>query len=196
MPRQSRAELTRSRLLQATLAALHERGYAGTSTQEVCRRSGLSRGTLLHHFPTRNDLLIAALDAILSERVERFLDAHHGAGPMPLADLVSRLWEQWQGPVYVAWLELAVAARTEPALQAPMRAVMARFDAEILAAFRQLVDTDGLPPAVADALPFLTFAIFNGLAVGWSYGESDRQEPVLDLMKMLAGMMPALRGMQ
>jgi hypothetical protein len=76
-----------------------------------------------------------------------------------------------------------------------MRAVMARFDAEILAAFQQLVDTDGLPPAIADALPFLTFAVFNGLAVGWSYGESDQQEPVLDLIKMLAGMMPALRGL-
>ena len=195
MPRQSRAEATRSRLLQATLAALHERGYAGTSTQEVCRRAGVSRGTLLHHFPTRIDLLVAALDAILSERVEHFMATHQGALPMPPAELIARLWEQWQGPVYTAWLELAVAARTEPELRAPMRAVMLRFDAELLVAFQQLVDTDGLPPEFADALPFLTFAVFNGLAVGWGYGETEQQEPVMDLMKMLAGMMPALRGL-
>ncbi len=139
MSRQSRAEITRDRLLSATLESLHERGYSGTSTQEVCRRAGVSRGTLLHHFPTRIDLLCAA--------------------------------------------------RTEPALQAPMRTVMTRFDAEILAAFRALVDTAHLPPQLVEVLPFLTFAVFNGLAVGWGYSESGQEEPVLALMEQLAGVL-------
>ena len=191
MSRQPRAEATRARLLSATLESLHERGYSGTSTQEVCRRAGVSRGTLLHHFPTRTALLVAALDTILSERVAGFVDAHQGAS-MPL--LLRRLWGQWEGPVYAAWLELAVAARTEPALQAPMRRVMARFDADILAAFQTLVDTDGLPPQVAAVIPFLTFAVFNGLAVGWGYNDSGPEEPVLELLERLSGMLPMLRG--
>ena len=194
MPRQSRAEATRASLLAATLASLHDRGYAGTSTQEVCRRAGVSRGTLLHHFPTRIDLLVAALDAILIERVENFLAVHRGTEPVPMPMLVRSLWGQWKGPVYVAWLELAVAARTEPALQEPMRSVMARFDVEILAAFHELVDVGDLPPAIADVLPFLTFAVFNGLAVSRGYGETDQEEPVLNLIEMLAGLLPALRG--
>ncbi|MDG1484010.1 MAG: TetR/AcrR family transcriptional regulator [Myxococcota bacterium] len=193
MSRQPRAEATRARLLSATLESLHERGYSGTSTQEVCRRAGVSRGTLLHHFPTRIDLLVAALDTILSERVAGFVDAHQGAS-MPLPILLRRLWGQWEGPVYAAWLELAVAARTEPALQAPMRSVMARFDADILAAFQTLVDTDGLPPQVAAVIPFLTFAVFNGLAVGWGYNDSGQEEPVLELLERLAGLLPILRG--
>jgi len=193
MSRQPRAEATRARLLSATLESLHERGYSGTSTQEVCRRAGVSRGTLLHHFPTRTALLVAALDTILSERVAGFVDAHQGAS-MPLPLLLRRLWGQWEGPVYAAWLELAVAARTEPALQAPMRRVMARFDADILAAFQTLVDTDGLPPQVAAVIPFLTFAVFNGLAVGWGYNDSGQEEPVLELLEQLAGLLPILRG--
>lgn len=193
MTRQLRAEATRASLLSATLQSLHERGYSGTSTQEVCRRAGVSRGTLLHHFPTRTDLLVAALDTILTERVASFVAANQGE-PVPLPVLLRRLWGQWEGPVYAAWLELAVAARTEPALQEPMRSVMARFDAEILAAFQTLVDTDDLPPQLAGVLPFLTFAVFNGLAVGWGYNESGQEEPVLDLLEQLAGLLPMLRG--
>jgi AcrR family transcriptional regulator len=188
MSRQSRAEITRDRLLSATLESLHERGYSGTSTQEVCRRAGVSRGTLLHHFPTRIDLLCAALDTILTERVASFVAENRGQS-VPLPVLLRRLWGQWEGPVYVAWLELAVAARTEPALQAPMRTVMTRFDAEILAAFRALVDTAHLPPQLVEVLPFLTFAVFNGLAVGWGYSESGQEEPVLALMEQLAGVL-------
>jgi AcrR family transcriptional regulator len=192
MSRQLRAEATRSRLLSATLESLHEGGYSSTSTQEVCRRAGVSRGTLLHHFPTRIDLLVAALDTILTERIASFVAANQGVS-VPLPVLLRRLWGQWEGPVYAAWLELAVAARTEPALQVPMRAVMSRFDAEILAAFQALVDIEGLPPQLAEVLPFLTFAVFNGLAVGWGYSEAGQEEPVLDLLERLAGLLPMLR---
>ena len=193
MSRQPRAEATRSRLLSATLQSLHERGYSGTSTLEVCRRAGVSRGTLLHHFPTRTDLLVATLDTILIERVAGFVASNQGES-VPLPVLLRRLWGQWEGPVYAAWLELAVAARTEPTLQAPMRSVMARFDAEILAAFQTLVDTEGLPPQLVEVIPFLTFAVFNGLAVGWGYNDSGPEEPVLELLERLSGMLPMLRG--
>ena len=173
MARQTRAEATRTRLIEATIAALAECGYSGTSTQEVCRRAGVSRGTMLHHFPTRLTLLVASLDDILSDRVERFVDTH-GGGPTHPAALVRALWDQWQGPVYVAWLELAVAARTEPELRKPMREVMERFDAQISDAFAKLVDLDSLPPDLAEVVPTMVFALFNGLMVGASYEAEDR----------------------
>ena len=125
--------------------------------------------------------------------MESFLATNRGES-LPLPLLLGRLWAQWEGPAYTAWLELAVASRTEPALRAPMRATMARFDAEILAAFRELTDTTALPPSWADALPFLTFAVFNGLAVGRGYEESGQEAPVLELLEGLAGLLPAPHG--
>ena len=91
MSLQPRAVATRARLLKATVEALAECGYKGTSTQEVCRRAEVSRGTLLHHFPTRIALLVGSLDAILSERVTRFMEARAGQGPIAPADLVRQL---------------------------------------------------------------------------------------------------------
>jgi len=190
MARQSRAEATRKRLLEATVEALSECGYSGASTQEVCRRAGVSRGTLLHHFPTRTELLVASLDAILADRVEHFMRTHRGNGAADTATLLKDLWSQWQGPVYAAWLELAVAARTQPDLRQPMREVMARFDDQILAAFQELIDFEPLPPGAELAIPFVTFALFNGLAVGRSYESDDREQPILQLIELLAGMLP------
>jgi len=194
MSRQPRATATRSRLLDATVEALAECGYRGTSTQEVCRRAGVSRGTLLHHFPTRIELLVGSLDAILTDRVAAFMEAHRERGPVPPEVLVRQLWAQWQGPVYVAWLELAVAARTEPALRAPMKEVMARFDTEILHAFRELVDSSHLSEAFADALPTLAFAFFNGLAVNRGYDADTDEDSAIALIENLARLLPIAGG--
>ena len=51
---------TRERLLDAVFEALSESGYAGTTTTEVARRSGLTRGAQLHHFGTKGEMMVAA----------------------------------------------------------------------------------------------------------------------------------------
>ncbi len=187
MPRalQSRALITRHRLLAATVEALVECGYAGATTQEVCRRAGASRGTLLHHFKTRIELLLAALESILADRVEAFVAAH-AAEPLDAAQLVDLMWAEWQGPALRAWLELAVAARTNDALRAPMRVVMLDFEARVHAAFEAILGPEGLPPMFREGAPMLLFALLNGLAVGQSYEDEGHALPVLNLMKQLA----------
>src|SRR5262245_123909 len=59
---QERLAPTRTRLLEAVVAALAECGYAGTTTTEVARRSGLTRGAQLHHFGTKDQMMLAAVD--------------------------------------------------------------------------------------------------------------------------------------
>ena len=185
-PRQARAEATRLRLLDATVASLAERGYAGTSTQAVCRHAGVSRGTLLHHFATRDDLLLAALQHVLHAVVEDFVAARMAEEQVSVEALISLMWAQWQGPALTAWLELAVAARTKPELQAPMRVVMRDFDALIVAACEQLLPLQELPPEFRAGSPFFVFALLNGLAVGRSYEEPGHAQPVIDLLTHLA----------
>ena len=182
MARQARAEATRNKLLEATVSALAERGYAGTTTQEVCRRAGCSRGTLLYHFSKREDLLVAALDFVLNERVRSFVADHQELAQGDVEDFLRALWRQWQGPALAAWLELAVAARTQPSLREPMRATMLQFDEQVRWAFRTLQPLGQLPPELAEPAPFMVFAILNGLAVGQSYEEPGHSEPVLQML--------------
>ncbi|MCO4744848.1 MAG: TetR family transcriptional regulator [Proteobacteria bacterium] len=178
--RQARAIETRQLLLDATLEALVEVGYAGTTTQEVCRRAGASRGKLLHHFPRRTDLLIAALEEVLTQRVQGFVDDHQ-PGEQDLAALITAMWAHWKGPALYAWLELAIAARTNAELREPLRVVMRQFDVNVRAAFGALLP-GALPPALRDTAPMMVFAALNGLAVDRIYSDEATIQPTLALL--------------
>lgn len=182
---QARARATRSQLLDHTVEALVECGYAGTTTQEVCRRAGVSRGTLQYHYKTRIELLVAALEHVLSSVVHAFVTERVAEGTTEPHLLLRLMWEQWKGPALTAWLELAVAARTNEALRAPMRDVMVDFDDLVRQSFRTLFPENVLSAQVRDEAPFFVFALFNGLAVGRSYEDPGHETAVLSLLEKL-----------
>ena len=104
----------RSRLLRATIDCLVEEGYAGTSTTLICRRAGVSRGAQVHHFPHKQDLLVAALEHVFELRRStlRTALATIDPGPARVEEAFLKMWEVVDGGPTEAWLELAVAART------------------------------------------------------------------------------------
>jgi AcrR family transcriptional regulator len=182
---QARARATRHNLLSHTAAALAECGYAGTTTQEVCRRAQVSRGTLQYHFPTRTDLLVGALDFVLTSAVDSFV-AEAARDGLTAADLVPRMWTHWQGPALTAWLELAVASRTEPELRAPMQEVMAAFDQRIHATFAHLFGDEAIAQQHRRSAPLLLFAILNGLSVSRAYEAPGQSDDILALTQQLS----------
>jgi AcrR family transcriptional regulator len=52
-----RALRSRAAVLSSTVELLSERGYGGTSVDEISRRSGVAKTTIYRHWPTRTDLL-------------------------------------------------------------------------------------------------------------------------------------------
>ena len=68
---EERSAETRRRLLDATVACLFERGYAGTTTTEIASRAGVSRGAQLHHFPKKDELVVSALEHVFELRLAR-----------------------------------------------------------------------------------------------------------------------------
>src|ERR1700742_2829759 len=50
---------TRAKILAAAIQSLNEVGYAETSTVRVAAEAKVARGSLLHQFPTRVDLILA-----------------------------------------------------------------------------------------------------------------------------------------
>jgi AcrR family transcriptional regulator len=110
----------RARLLEATVECLVERGFAGTSTTLVSERAGVSRGAQLHHFPTKNALVVAAVEHLTERRRAELAAAAAtlpgGAGRTRA--VLQMLADHFTGPVFTAALELWVAARTDDALLA------------------------------------------------------------------------------
>jgi AcrR family transcriptional regulator len=119
---EERSAETRERLLDATLQCLLELGYTGTSTTEVCQRTGLSRGALLHHFPTKQALVIEAVRRLVTRMGVENLAHAAGAAPSddPLDRMFDVIWNNFRQPLFHAVLELWIAARTDPELHASL----------------------------------------------------------------------------
>jgi AcrR family transcriptional regulator len=121
-PQQQRRDGTRRALLDAAVGSLVELGFARTTTLEVQKRSGLSRGALLHHFPTKAELLAATI-VHLGEMRGRELKHHAVKLPRggPRIDaVIDLLWQSFTGPLFYVAMELRAAARTDVELRAAL----------------------------------------------------------------------------
>ena len=63
---------SRQRIIDATLATLQDKGFAGTSTRAIAAAGGFKSGLIFYYFPTLNDLLIAAVESVSTERLDRY----------------------------------------------------------------------------------------------------------------------------
>jgi AcrR family transcriptional regulator len=161
-----RSAATQIRLLDATIECLIERGWAGTSTTEIVRRAGVSRGAQVHHYPTKEDLVIAAVEHLVERRIREFeaTFADLPSAQRTPAAAMRVLYEHCFRATFEPWLELAVAARTDPALHARFVEFEARFFDTALATFRGLFPDAAADPAFARIALRLTFAVLDGLA--------------------------------
>jgi AcrR family transcriptional regulator len=167
---EERSSTTRHLLLEAAIECLDERGFAGTTTTEVAERAGVSRGAQLHHYPTKRELVSAAIEYVLERRLREFREGFatrrdkHKDAASRMESAVELLWELTKGSTFYAWLELLVAARTDKKLRKEMTAIAKRFEVGLLDAFReafpQLKDTPAL-----DTAPWFTLATLQGFAL-------------------------------
>lgn len=167
MTRRSQAERsasTQTALLDATISCLVELGFEGTSTPEICRRANVSRGAQLHHFPTKAELLVAAVEHLCERRHAEFrqLVEARKSRKKRLDAAFDQLWKIYAGPTMSAWIELSVAARTDPALQEHMSAVSRRIEEEAEVTLRKLFGIADEVPAKASVR--MVLSLLDGLA--------------------------------
>lgn len=123
--RSAQREATRTLILEAAVSSLLEKGYAATSTVAVQHRAGVSRGALLHHFPSRALLFGALVEHLVASNEEAVLlgleaaplGTHWGS----LRGGLQVLFEALRRPAFQAELELWSAARTDPELRVALR---------------------------------------------------------------------------
>jgi AcrR family transcriptional regulator len=135
-PGQVRSVQTRKRLLDATVDCLVDHGYAGTTMQRVQARAGVSRGALVHHFPSMEDLLVGAIQHVARRQLDQLrLALASLSGDEDERDQTVHLLHSFMsGPLFLAGLELWLAARTNPSLRTALVPVERELGREIRAA--------------------------------------------------------------
>ncbi len=142
--RRTQAERTaamRTRLLDATIECLVTYGYAGTTTPRVAQLAGVTRGAQIHHFRSKEDLVVAAIEHLAQQRAQGAIRelGRVQASPDPVSMVLDFLWEAHQGPMFVATVELWVAGRTDPVLARQIERVEPVVNSTLIAAISQLV---------------------------------------------------------
>lgn len=127
-PKQDRSRATRQRLLEATIDCLAEMGWAAATVAVVAERAGVSRGAAQHHFPTREDLITAALTYMFDTRTEQALGpAVTATGRARTEAVVTGLVESYTSPLFKAALQVWTHAAADPVLRERIVPLEARF---------------------------------------------------------------------
>lgn len=190
----SRAVQTRTidvqrRILDAAVEVMLEHGYSGASTVRIQERAGVSRGRLLHHFPSRDALLIAASQHLARARVGELPSEHSWpTDPGERIDaVVDTMAATFTQGYFWAATELWIAARTHEDL----RDALLPGEREIARAVRVAMDsffgTELCARPGYEGLREVLFTSLRGMALTTSF--DPRDEPTrrhVERLKQLA----------
>ncbi len=170
-------------MLDAAVESLIEVGFARTTTLEVQRRADVSRGALLHHFPSKAELLVAAVDHLAEMRAKELKVLSSQLPPTDRRErtdaVLDLLWQCFSGTFFQVAMELRTAARTDPELRPVLVIAEKNLRERIFAQAKKLFGTDvNEHPGLERALD-LTLQLMIGAAMSAVLHTEDRR---LDLL--------------
>lgn len=158
---------TRVRILDAAMRLFAEVGYHAATNAVVAEAAQLTRGAMLYHFPTREDLVSAAIEHINGERLSLF-DAAAANAPADVdvtAHGISAYWALLGETPFVAFAELEAVARTDAMVRERLAPALAAFDqAQVGAPFAAFAQA-GQGPRLQASRDLARF-LLEGLARG------------------------------
>jgi AcrR family transcriptional regulator len=180
-----RSAETRRRLLDAAIAVLHESGFANLTLTKTSRRAGLTNGAMQHHFPSRDDLVVALMDRVYPVLEESF-DAREIL-TLPIAErvthIVAFLWDIYQRPEYLAIWDIALGSRDDPALRPRITAYQRETSRQMRANFAASFADLNVDRAELDRIFSLAVGFLRGLALQNVFAPDTDRDPELRLIK-------------
>jgi AcrR family transcriptional regulator len=175
-PQQDRSRATRRRLLETTVRCLAEQGWEVSTVAFIAAEAGISRGAVQHHFPTREALIIAALEHMFAERAA-LLDAlpdPGGAGPDRVHQVVTGLVDAIGGELFRAALQVWTVAAADPELRAAVVPLERHFARGVHRRAVRLLRVDDTDPTVRGLIQ-ATLDLARGLALAGVLTDDSRR---------------------
>jgi AcrR family transcriptional regulator len=176
----------RGELLAAAVEVVRERGASALTLDSVAEATGTSKGGVLYHFPTKESLVVAMIEAeiaLFEAAIEAELARGRSAG------------EPSRGAFARAYVRASIADGMEPGLGGVLAAIAN--EERVLAAYREktsqwrnLMASDGLDPTRAELIRLAADGLYYSLAIG---AASPAGENRTALREALLGMTEAER---
>jgi AcrR family transcriptional regulator len=171
-PRPTNAHVRRPAILTAAAEVISERGVNNTRIRDVAERAGTSAPGVLYWFPTKDELLVQALQ-FADDRFYEGLTEELGTLDSATARL-GRLIELWPAEgdgETVLWMELWVRALRDPELAKTRERLDRRWREAIADIVRDGQASGEFGPADADDVALLLGAVMDGFAIQLALGD-------------------------
>jgi AcrR family transcriptional regulator len=179
---------TRLAAIEGAIECFLALGYARSSTVEIARVARLSRGAMIHHFPTKRALLDATVRYIVSERVKAMahdMSKLNLVGDRAVTRGIDVYWRHLHTRLFTAWHELVVASRTDPELARVMRAGTAQFEREWHRAVKEMFPDWAEKGALFELAMDLVQFLLEGMALNrLSHDARRRRERIREYLKI------------
>jgi len=165
----------------------YENGYANTTTEHISKRAGVSRGAMLHHFPSRFELISATVAYLNQQRLEMFAreesQTQQGAEYTRVEEGIDAYWRQLNTPVFIVFHELMVAARTDQELAEVISPALRAFESAWYEAVKDIFPDLAMSKGFTRA-NYLTKYLLEGMAFArFAAGENVPEEMMLTWLK-------------
>jgi AcrR family transcriptional regulator len=190
-PRQTRAQqrtATRRAIVDAAQACLVEEGYGALTTRRVAERAGIAQSTVMHHFETRDALIVETVVGValqLAERALATIDLDALRTPEHREAVLDEAWREFTSPLALAAAQLWCAAWIEPELGPILRELEDRIGAIVWTTANVLFPDqsgDSRFPALIDAAVSLIRGLVMGIPISGAEAVDRRWERVKPLI--------------
>ena len=163
-----RTEATRKLLLEAAVELIRKNGFGGLRTVEVADRAGVSRGALMHHFPSKHELVVAVLtyvsEVTFTRSTRRAQLARHDGGD-PIAGVISDAHDFFFGDYFFIELAIAMSDDSTRRLRLKTRQFVRQTRFSIEATWLDTLISSGVPEQLAKDVLALTLSVVRGFSV-------------------------------
>lgn len=182
-----RSAATRREILEATIRCLNQAGYGAVTNLKVAEEAGVSRGAMMHHFATRQALIVATVgyaNGKLTDYRNAEIEKHPPGLPRYRAMIDLSLVTQ-RMPEGMACNEIRIGSRSDPEIRAAVTPIMGQISDEYGRLVVRLAREAGLTPnREIQGLTSISAMATRALAINtFTYPRGNIEENVLWMIR-------------
>jgi AcrR family transcriptional regulator len=162
--RRARHAARRPELLAAAVDYITENGLAGLSIRPLAAGIGISHRTLLHHFGSKEELLIELFREVRARQRAALAEHAEALEALPASQIPYESWRRLgkkdQEPLFRLFFELWSQALQEPDRYA---AFLDEVIGDWLPIFKRALEREGCPDELVIPMSSVMLAVFRGL---------------------------------
>lgn len=182
----AKSEFTRVSILEAVIENLADSGFAPLTLSKIARLAGLSKGAMQHHFEGKSRLIEAALHYIADTYINLIQDLDtlpSGSLSETRHQYIDALWDFINSPYYAAFVEIAIATKSEPIIAEAARSFYRHLQRDFNSMFGDILSSQN-GNASAAALCSSPLLALDGLAMCSMLGLTDENEKEALLLQL------------